>query len=1258
MDAYPSDYHSHNIPFLVVCGLASDEGADADASRADTVSATPPLSLQHGGPQIASDLPPLTSATARQLRSYLEKVARGGASHEGKVDGGGRATQAFSLKVVGREYPLPARKADPPSHSPGLASATENVTQAEAGLLHSPISPLSPGSPVFPDGVMTPLWIMKHQSQLPSALVFVYTLTADPNLSSLHDNQIKNDINQIKKVLAESSYKSRCVVILLGEKSVLDAPEVDDRLANIRRATGLDPKTSFFFLPPSSSPVEIEAFAKTVLSTLRPLCVEYYRDLSKHARRKRNRGTIPPPTSPPTSGTSQTLSSQGWAVRYEFKLGVLAEFRQEMDAACRNYESAYDTLMGQDVFEAVASWSPRWNDRRLLADVIAIRILRCLLWSSQTTSAARRWGDHRKRLLDIVDRRGKGSTNYGWQAWESRWARIMAELIQEANLPLARRSGAEGEEFRIYATPEKAIPVGERVRPWELLHHPGYWMNLSTAHLHRRKALALEIPEEDRLPPGQSPASQVASASHHYDTYLCPEPHIEFPLSGSRGTDHSELIIRSLQETIHDFRRNAQGRVVDRLKLELAREEMRKQDWVAASKVLRPLWQNMTWRREGWWNLVEQVCWALRECARQIGDGGSIIGVEWELLSDYFTPKPASSYDLSECLQGLDNVRSKPAVVLRAGEIVSFLSASYAFKFPEGHVGEPLASQLVVHSTAHKHAASVSLSEVRIGYEGNLKTVILRHKPSTGVEDAIAPDVDLREVPTSQLSPSPGSPSMNSRVYLVGDVDLTITPGQTRIIGFSIILREAGDAKASVATLTISDDLFDVDYVIPFADQHDNAYWWSQHNSTTKKQWIGRDDAAAVKVLPKPPKMQLRLLDLHPQYYTNEKISMQIKVTNEETEETEASMELRIFGSSEDLPRIMWESDSSSPREPKAGENSENDLRGEPLPGQSVGVLEPGATTIKPFSISPTTFPIDFIVEVKILYHLLSDLETPISKTLSVDVPVVGPFEANYDFSPRVHHAKWPSYFNVDDVLIPKNDEDQPSDAVGLVQRWCLTSKIVSFASESLLLEKVTLISLGVIGGVRCSIVDQDEKEGNASELAPDGLREVVSVLDVDKMSLEDRRSASLDLALEIQWRRGGDSGSTTSITSLTVPRLLIPGGEPRILASCVYSDLTPGLIHLDYTLENPSMHLLTFNVSLDSSEEFAFSGPKFGTLQLVPLSRHTLRFNIYPLVSGTWIQPRLKVVDRYFNKTLRISATEGMKGDKKGILVWVNAEV
>lgn len=478
----------------------------------------------------------------------------------------------------------------------------------------------------------------KHQDLVPAAVINFFPFSLDPNMNSLRDNQLKIEINTLKKEWSASGFKTRFLVVLMAEEGDgRYAGEIDDRVSGIRRATNLDQK-SIFVIPPDATSAEMKDFVQSLFSLLQPSVVDYYRDLSKHARRKRSRSTIPPPTAPPTSGTSQTLSHQGWNVRYEFKLGIFAEFRHEMDAACRSYESAYETLFGQEVIGNIAGWNPRFSDARLLADSLAIRIIRCLLWTGQTTAATRVWVDHRVRTKDIVNRRGKGSRNYGWAAWEARWSTVMARLIRRAEIPSLSSpetpAGQTGESDSIYIGPEKSISTGERVNPWEHLHHEGYWLYRSAKHTKYRRTLAQQIPNEDRIPPGQSPASQIANKSYLYDTYLAPETHIEAPSADRRGFDHSQLILRTLKAALQEFAKRCQTRQVEKLSLDIAEEYMRTGSWSDAYGVLQPLWSTLSWRRSGWWQLMDNFGWALRECALKVQDAETVLRVDWELMSN------------------------------------------------------------------------------------------------------------------------------------------------------------------------------------------------------------------------------------------------------------------------------------------------------------------------------------------------------------------------------------------------------------------------------------------------------------------------------------------------------------------------------------------------------------------------------------------------------------------------------------------------
>jgi hypothetical protein len=148
-----------------------------------------------------------------------------------------------------------------------------------------------------------------------------------------------------------------------------------------------------------------------------------------------------------------------------------------------------------------------------------------------------------------------------------------------------------------------------------------------------RRSLAQEIPPEDRISPGQSPASQLANKSYLYDTYLVPETHLEAPQEGRISFDHSALILSTLKAALEEFSKRHQTRKVESLSLETADEYMRIGSWSEAHAILQPLWSTLSWRRSGWWHLMVNFGWALRECALRVQDSETVLRVDWELLS-------------------------------------------------------------------------------------------------------------------------------------------------------------------------------------------------------------------------------------------------------------------------------------------------------------------------------------------------------------------------------------------------------------------------------------------------------------------------------------------------------------------------------------------------------------------------------------------------------------------------------------------------
>ncbi|KAL4722024.1 hypothetical protein ACLX1H_011219 [Fusarium chlamydosporum] len=1011
MDGYPTGSLDHNVPLLVAAGLNSETNEL-------------PLSaeLKEQSILLRSEIPPIDANNAEVLSQYFKDIDASAKSWSAFER---NEPYRFRIRTAGRSFLLPPRRARLPE---GIEPLSEHPT------LHSPFSPLSPVSTLYPDGLIDAQWIKKHQDLVPSVYLCFYPLTSDPTSMTLQDNHIKTDINNLKSALLRSGYKTRLAIVLIADSE--DAPVsltegIQERLENIRRGTALDPK-SVFYVPSQESQDDLKQVVDNILGVLYTSAVEYYRDLGRHARKKRSRGIAPQPTVPPTTGTSQTLSLSDWNFRYDFKSAIFAEFRQETDAALRFFEQAYEVLLGQDVLDIIPSWSPRWNEARLLADIIAIRCLRCHLWMGQTTLAVRKWHSHRERIADFVDRRGRGTNNYGWQAWEARWATVMANLIERVGLSaLAPATGA------IFVPQDKSVS-GERVSPWELLHHTGYWYRLAARHIVARRKLAHQIPEDDRHSPDTSPASAVASKAFAYDTYMCPEPYQEYPLSG-KGVNHAQLVIDCLEAASAQFQARMQGRLATELSLECAREFANMGQWDDAVEMLLPFWENVAFRSEGWINISEDLCLSMRRIAAGAHRADLVVAADWELMGN----QEKESSSTTGC---------------------SILSLSLKEDYAEGS------------------------------------------------ED---------ELPT----------------LLKGHSDLTLRPGQTRVFEMNIPLREPGAATAASVTLSHSNDSFDLDYKLHIRPTDPVVGWYIQGSSKPRST---RPEAGTIQIQPRPPKMEIKLLEPLAQYYANEAIAIEVEIINAEDESATAKLDIHLFGKEIPAVRVVADGHEGS------AEASTEECK---ISGLALGAIKSTASVKLMLHIEPPSAPTTLDLHLRTSYHLDSDVATPIMQMLTVQLNIVNAFEANYDLVPRLHPGPWPSLF--DSEGLGDTEEGVPR---GFAQKWCLLCHYASFAQEDLKVVGMDLNVVSCVGGARCNVTQGPNVTQEGEVVTPKTMHEAQFDLVAQKLTMEDRHPVTLELAFVIRWQRQNRSDGPVNTTTMPVGKYLVLGTEPRVLASVYHA--------------------------------------------------------------------------------------------------------
>jgi trafficking protein particle complex subunit 11 len=635
-----------------------------------------------------------------------------------------------------------------------------------------------------------------------------------------------------------------------------------------------------------------------------------------------------------------------------------------------------------------------------------------------------------------------------------------------------------------------------------------------------------------------------------------------------------------------------------------------------------------------------------------------------------FTRQPGWHYDITRALDDV-KVEQPPVIKLSDEHITSFISSSFAFKNDEGRAGQTVPAQLSINSRAFDGSPALSLNEIRIDFEGSLRPIIL--KPASSAEFA-APtthkqglvNVLLKEVDTvdGTQADEESSAALHTRpsVVLQGECDLTVRPSTTHVFQMNLPLREAGEAKASAVQVTFAPGPFTLKYTMRIKDVNSAGFW----HTPLSKRVVTRLNPHNIKVLPRPPKMEVKFVNVARQYYAGEPIRIEVAILNEEDVDAITKLDVHLYG--QDVPSFAVQTPSTKQASNKSGEEGTAN-------GVAAGPIASSGSVKAAILVEPIDRPTAYDLTVRAWYNLVSDPGTPIVQIVAFQINVVNPFEASYDLVPRLHSDAWPSVFDPDCIQDSTEDKSVVVRAQGLAQKWCLITRFGSFATEDLIVQDLDLQVIAAQGGVTCTTSKNRQLPAEGVRMSPKTMEEANFDLVAQKLSLDDRSPSTADLSFAIKWKRSTESDSSAPLNS-TVFQLdpfYVTVAEPRVIATVSYSPALSGtpsqsapssssppppseipLIFLDISIENPSAHFLTFGVSMEPSDQFAFSGSKAMTLNVLPVARRTVTYRLLPLVTGTWIKPVLVVRDKYFQKVLKIIPTRGMKRDGDGVAIWV----
>ncbi|OWZ51735.1 hypothetical protein C351_03530 [Cryptococcus neoformans c8] len=594
MNSYPGEFLAHPQPLMFIAGLSPPtiSNPNVDRERSSSVATTDSTRRPSGGTFLDTAVPAHSpSPTAEESlpkspnvdmdqngegildvqqrdeegtlpvderdQQFNELVAnlRGALS---KMGGKGRVwldpkgRKEFRILLVEKGVRLPMRKISSPTTTPSLNDPTVPTAP------HSPLSPLVPSSPLYPDGLIAPVWVRKHAELIPSVFVLFLRLYESPirhmpsdetaeetqareaeekQKEKEMDDLLIKEIGDRRRKLGERGIK--LTVVLMASSQTLDSPALDPRLSYLRRASALSSKASLFVL----SPVSVDQLPDFILSlqdALYESSMDYYNAHAKRVRRKRSRVPASMPIHAPTTTAQgfKVLGPQGWAVRYDWKMGWFAEVRGEVDVARRHYEDCWNELA--KMFSSTTTLPPRtkrWAEAKVLADCVAVRICKLSLYEGDGSRALNSFHVHLKRFGDLSRGWGIGEETFEFWSWVARQYRVFAELLemaQQHNLRIiippptfpTLESSAGPQSLSYLATPISSQ------NPTQVLQHPAYYYYTAACGTLKRQERFKEALDSENDAMGSE-----AAKSSGYVSSTAPG------FANEKKVDHAALVI-------------------------------------------------------------------------------------------------------------------------------------------------------------------------------------------------------------------------------------------------------------------------------------------------------------------------------------------------------------------------------------------------------------------------------------------------------------------------------------------------------------------------------------------------------------------------------------------------------------------------------------------------------------------------------------------------------------------------------------------
>ncbi|KAL1915276.1 uncharacterized protein VTP21DRAFT_7552 [Calcarisporiella thermophila] len=1224
MDTYPLEYIAHLLPLVLVTGLI---GSDITSASEVNPSA-------HASAAAASDPAPRRRSSASNTTLTRHQMGRAlvsllTAKNQAKIwEPAAKQGQKNWLRAahVDKSYRFPPKKSHPSPSNPSVA--------------HSPLSPNTPESPLYPDGIMTPLWIRKHRDQVPSIMIAFYDLwdwSMEKNPSELQkleptvqgplgladpierekDAELAAEISEKRKYAQEYGCKFAAVLILMQPH--LDDPNIEERVAYIRRSCGLDSRYSFFLLPPGTQ-TDMQEFVNNLQNVLYENAMNYYREHGKRVRKKRSR--LPSLSSQLDSNglPSNSLSLQGWMLRYDIKSAVFSEFRQDYESAIKHLESAYAILLGMFTSTpdqpSLQPGTKRWAEARLLADVINFKICKFYLYIDAPTVALFTLNKHLNGLRALPNAWTLSGDSFDYWSWLSRQYRLFGDLLElteragyKLPVPLPQTSSnvaslpiTNDGRFSIGYGGSGGAGIG--VNPALVIQHAGFYYQVAAICNEERKKRFFELESN----------SEFMKSLDNATLNLFTE---------ERNIHHQRLTIDLLSKSYDTFKRHNCTRMTLYLAAEIGNAYFESKEYDKAAQFFERIAKS--YRKEKWYTILASILHLSVKCARELGRWGHAVELLVELLSEKFLVSEEERANIQneiiDILRERECGSQSPQAHLHLDTTTfnSFITCQALFEDSIARLGESARFQITLTVDAASPPALLRFGEIRVIFNEDEEVIWKDSGESTSKGQRVQ-WIDCARW---------GGEGENGKNESGVVADLGVEKGMVKVLEGIVMPKHGQHLKIHEAILTLPGQHFSLHLHFPLDISSPSAVppvnsrhrWLTM--ATGKPSWRFVDEINPIlRVQRREPRVSIHVQHISPallgEWYP---LDIEVRNAEEYAIQGDFEVEVRTIEVEECRDAVALEPTLElTPGEEKSR-----------LEGVEMEALA-GETLVKRVFVRAQTGEFPRVLEVKARYwpkDSQQDDNAVSEATRTERIAFVTGLEPSFEMV-----AQLPSLQQI----------EQAEGGMGLrTENVLLWARVLNRGPWPVEVKKVELRLKEQKGkdpsGVNAELISmvgmESEREDDVKIWKPNGVFGWSYLLKVRQEATTSPTPRVSIGPIAIIWRRRrsedstarDDSGFSTSFIEL--PEWELPPPALTMLTSTPAHAQVGVPFSLRCTLNNPTPQLHELSITVEGSEAFVFSGYKQRQMRIMPFSTQSIWLTCYPLVPGRVRLPRVVAVTK-----------------------------